>query len=204
MKIIAIAYNYPAYNKTENPAFVIPEEPVVFSKADSALLKDGKPFFLPDFAEPCEAHVELVVRIGRLGKCIPERFALRYCDAVTVGISFVARRLFERCRAAGLPWELSTGFDGAAAVGRFLPADGLDLSDLRFRLDDRGGEVRRGWSGAMRWPVGKLIAHVSQFYTLRQGDLLFTGAPEAAYPVAIGQSLEGFLGSERLITIRVK
>ena len=204
MKIIAIADNYPAYNKTENPSFLIPEEPVVYSHADSALLKDGKPFFIPDFADPCLFQVELVVRISRLGKSIPERFAARYYDGVTVGIAFTAGGLWERCRRAGLPWELCTVFDGAAAVGRFMPTEGLNPADLRFRLDADGREVQAGWTGDMRWTVDRLIAYTSRFYTLRQGDLLFTGAPAAPGVAAIGQRLEGYLGSDRVITIKVK
>ena len=121
MKIIAIANTYPAYNKTAFPAFDKAEGPVVFSHADSALLKDGKPFFIPEFAEPCTYQVELVVRICRLGKSIPERFASRYYDGVTVGIAFTAHGLLERFCRAGYPWDLATGFDGAAAVGNFVP-----------------------------------------------------------------------------------
>lgn len=204
MKIIAIACNYAAHNKLPGTPFFTSEEPVVFSRADSALLKDGKPFFIPDFAADCRCQAELVVRLSRLGKSIPERFAYRYYDAVTVGIGFTAGNLLERYRGCGLPWELTTGFDGAAAVGRFVPTEGLDMTDLRFRLEADGAEVGRGWSGDMRWSIDRLIAYVSRFYTVRQGDLLFTGAPVPPVPARIGTRLEGFLDGERRITIKVK
>ena len=142
MKIIAIACNYAAHNNLPGTPFFTSEEPVVFSRADSALLKDGKPFFIPDFAADCRCQAELVVRLSRLGKSIPERFAYRYYDAVTVGIGFTAGALLERCRREGLPWELATGFDGAAAVGRFAPLEGRDMADLRFWLE-ADGTVRR-------------------------------------------------------------
>ena len=204
MKIIAIACNYAAHNNLPGTPFFTSEEPVVFSRADSALLKDGKPFFIPDFAADCRCQAELVVRLSRLGKSIPERFAYRYYDAVTVGIGFTAGALLERCRREGLPWELATGFDGAAAVGRFAPLEGRDMADLRFLLEADGTEVQRGWSGNMRWSVDRLIAYVSRFYTVRQGDLLFTGTPVAAVPARIGTRLDGFLDGERRITIKVK
>lgn len=204
MKIIAIANTYPAYNKIACPAFDRTGEPIVFSHADSALLKDGKPFFIPEFAEPCTCQVELVVRISRLGKSIPERFASRYYDGVTVGIAFTAQGLLGRFRREGLPWDLATGFDGAAAVGNFVPAEGRDLRDLHFCLHAGDAEVQRGWSGDMRWNVDRLIAHVSRFYTIRQGDLLFTGAPVAASPALIGDRLEAYLDGEKLLTIKVK
>lgn len=204
MKIIAIANTYPAYNKTAFPAFDKAEEPVVFSHADSALLKDGKPFFIPEFAEPCTYQVELVVRICRLGKSIPERFASRYYDGVTVGIAFTAHGLLERFCRAGYPWDLATGFDGAAAVGNFVPTEGHNLRDLHFCLQAGGVEVQRGWSGDMQWSIDHLIAHVSQFYTIRQGDLIFTGAPVTARQAVIGDRLEAYLDGEKLLTIKVK
>ena len=204
MKIIAIACNYTAHNNLPGTPFFTSKEPVVFSRADSALLKDGKPFFIPDFAADCRCQAELVVRLSRLGKSIPERFAYRYYDAVTVGIGFTAGALFERCRREGLPWELATGFDGAAAVGRFVPTEGLDMTDLRFRLEADGAEVGRGWSGDMRWSVDRLIAYVSRFFTLKTGDLIFTGTPAGVGPVKRNDKLEGYIEDKLMFRFNVK
>ncbi len=204
MKIIAIANNYTSYNNMPGTPFSNTDEPVVYSHADSALLKDGKPFFVPDFADDCRCQAELVVRICRLGKTIPERFASRYYDALTVGIAFTAGALLERCRREGLPWELATGFDGAAAVGRFVPVGECHPADARFRLEVDGREVQAGQSGDMLRSVDRLVAHVSRYYTLRQGDLLFTGTPLPSVPAQIGTRLEGYLDGAKVITIKVK
>lgn len=204
MKIIAIACNYALHNNLPDTPFITSEEPIVYSRADSALLRDGKPFFIPDFATDCRCQAELVVRLSRLGKSIPERFAYRYYDAVTVGIGFTAGAMLGEFRRKGLPWELATGFDGAAAVGRFDLLEGRDVNDLHFHLEADGAEIQRGWSGDMRWSIDRLIAYVSRFYTIRQGDLLFTGTPMPPVPACIDNRLEGFLDGERRITIKVK
>ena len=136
MKIFAVGMNYAEHNKTQNEALSGKETPVLFTKADSALLKDGKPFFIPDDLGMIEYETELVVRICRLGKTIPERFAHRYYDAVTVGIDFTARELQQKLREQGMPWELCKGFDGAAALGKWIPKDKfLDIQRLRFRMN---------------------------------------------------------------------
>ena len=205
MKIFAVGWNYLNHNKEMNRA-LLPKEPVLFMKPDTALLKDGKPFFLPPFSERIEYETELVVRISRLGKNIAPRFAHRYYDAVTVGIDFTARDLQARLRAEGSPWEISKGFDGAAVVGDFIPGDEVagNLQDLHFSLRIDGKEVQRGHTADMIFPVDEMIAYISRFYTLRMGDLLFTGTPEGVGPVAIGNRLQGYLGERQLLDFHVR
>lgn len=205
MKIFAVGWNYLNHNKEMNRA-LLPKEPVLFMKPDTALLKDGKPFFLPPFSERIEYETELVVRISRLGKNIAPRFAHRYYDAVTVGIDFTARDLQARLRAEGSPWEISKGFDGSAVVGDFIPVDEVagNLQDLHFSLRIDGKEVQRGHTADMIFPVDEMIAYISRFYTLRMGDLLFTGTPEVVGPVAIGNRLQGYLGERQLLDFHVR
>ena len=205
MKIFAVGWNYLNHNKEMNRA-LLPKEPVLFMKPDTALLKDGKPFFLPPFSERIEYETELVVRISRLGKNIAPRFAHRYYDAVTVGIDFTARDLQARLRAEGSPWEISKGFDGSAVVGDFIPVDEVagNLQDLHFSLRIDGKEVLRGHTSDMIFPVDEMIAYISRFYTLRMGDLLFTGTPEGVGPVAIGNRLQGYLGERQLLDFHAR
>lgn len=204
MKILAVGMNYAAHNKELHGALIKKSSPVIFTKTDSALLKDGKPFFIPDFTERCDYETELVVRICRLGKSIPERFAHRYYDAVTVGIDFTARDLQERLRSEGLPWELCKGFDGSAAIGRFVPVDPATIQNLHFRLDIDGETVQRGHTADMLFRIDEIIAYASRFFMLRQGDLLFTGTPAGVGPVRIGQHLEGYLEDEKLLEFNVR
>ena len=205
MKIFAVGWNYLRHNKEMNRA-LLPQEPVLFMKPDTALLKDGKPFFLPPFSERVEYETELVVRISRLGKNVAPRFAHRYYDAVTVGIDFTARDLQARLRAEGSPWEISKGFDGSAVIGDFVPVEELTggVQDQHFSLRIGGKEVQRGHTADMILPVDEIIAYISQFYTLRMGDLLFTGTPEGVGPVAIGDHLQGFLGERQLLDFHVR
>ena len=205
MKIIAIGMNYALHNQ-EMGHTDIGKEPVIFMKPDSALLRDGKPFFLPDFSADMQYEAEVVVRICRLGKHIAPRFAHRYYDAVTVGIDFTARDLQQRFRQEGLPWELAKGFDNSAAIGRFLPLEQLggNVQQLDFRLDIDGREVQHGRTADMLTGVDDLIAYVSRFMTLKMGDLLFTGTPAGVGPVSIGQHLQGYLGEENVLDFYIR
>ncbi|MDR0895371.1 MAG: fumarylacetoacetate hydrolase family protein [Prevotellaceae bacterium] len=205
MKIIAVGMNYALHNKElGNP--LVHAEPVIFLKPDSALLKDGKPFFLPDFAEEFHYETEVVVRICRLGKCIAPQFAPRYYDAVTVGIDFTARDLQRRLRTEGKPWELSKGFDQSAAVGKFISLDrvGGDVQQLDFRLDIDGQEVQHGNTADMLFKVDDIIAYVSRFMTLKMGDLLYTGTPAGVGEVKIDNHLQGYIKEEKLLDFYVR
>ena len=205
MKIIAVGMNYAQHNKElehtqENT------DPVIFMKPDSAILKDGKPFFVPDFSHEVHYETEVVVRICRLGKNIAPRFAHRYYDAVTVGIDFTARDLQRKFREAGNPWELCKGFDNSAAIGTFISLEqaGGDLQNLDFHLDIDGCEVQRGNTADMLFKIDDIIAYVSRFMTLKIGDLLFTGTPAGVGPVSVGQHLQGYLGGEKLLDFHIR
>lgn len=205
MKIIAVGMNYARHNE-ELGHTQVGGEPVIFLKPDSAILKDGKPFFIPDFSNEVHYETEVVVRICRLGKHIAPRFAHRYYDAVTVGIDFTARDLQRRFREAGNPWELCKGFDNSAAIGTFVPLEqaGGNPQQLEFHLDIDGREVQRGNTADMLFKVDDIIAYVSRFMTLKIGDLLFTGTPAGVGPVSVGQHLQGYLGEEKLLDFHIR
>ena len=204
MKILAVGMNYAEHNKELNNSF-LPTEPVIFSKPESSLNRDGKPFFVPDFAERFDYETEIVVRINKLGKNISERFAYRYYDELTVGIDFTARDLQEKLKGNGLPWDICKGFDGAAAIGEFVNKSELpDIQNLNFRLDVDGRTVQKGWTGDMIFTVDKIISYVSKFFTLKTGDLIFTGTPVGVGPVSENQLLEGFVEDRKLLELKVK
>ncbi len=205
MKIFAIGMNYAQHNKELDGTLYKPETPVVFTKADSALLKDRKPFFVPDFMGRIDYEAELVVRISRLGKCISQRFAHRYYGAVTVGIDFTARDLQQKLRAEGKPWDLCKGFDGAAAVGEWLPIERFRSVDaLHFRLDKNQQTVQEACTSDLLFKVDELIAYISRFFTLKTGDLIYTGTPAGVGPVNINDFLEGYLEEQKVLEVRCK
>ncbi len=206
MKIFAVGMNYAEHNKELHESLYKTEEPVIFTKADSALVTRGRPFFIPDFTKRCDYETELVVRICRLGRSIPQRFAHRYYDAVTVGIDFTARDVQERLRAKGHPWEICKGFDGSAVVGEFIPKEALgrDIQDLHFRLDINGKTVQEGHTADMQRSVDELVSYISQFFTLKTGDLLYTGTPAGVGLVKIGDELLGWLEGKKVMECRVR
>lgn len=204
MKIIAIGMNYAAHNE-EMRHTRVNTDPVIFMKPDSAILKDGKPFFIPDFSEEIHYETEVVVRINRLGKNIAPRFAHRYYDALTVGIDFTARDLQRKFREAGYPWELCKGFDNSAAIGTFVPVTQFaDVQQLQFSLQIDGQTVQQGCTANMLFGIDEIIAYVSKFVTLKIGDLLFTGTPSGVGPVSVGQHLQGFLEGETLLDFHIR
>ena len=205
MKIFAIGMNYAEHNKALHGTLSKPEEPVIFLKADTALLKDHKPFFIPDHLGSIEYEAEVVVRICRLGKNIPQRFAHRYYDACTVGIDFTAREMQRRLASQGKPWDLAKGFDGAACIGDWVPKEKLpDIQRLRFHLDINGEEVQQGYTGDMFYPVDEIIAYISQFYTLKTGDILYTGTPTGVGPVHIDDHIVGFIEERKVLDFNCK
>ena len=206
MKIFGIGMNYAEHNKELQETLYKREAPVVFTKADSALLSGGKPFFIPDFTQRCDYETELVVRISRLGRSISQRFAHRYYDAVTVGIDFTARDLQQQLRQQGLPWDLCKGFDGSAAVGNFIPVSelGRDVQDLHFHLDINGQTVQKGHTADMTYTVDELVSYISQYFTLKTGDLIFTGTPVGVGPVHEDDHLTGWLEDQKVMEFNVK
>ena len=205
MKIFAVGMNYIQHNKELDGALYKPESPVIFTKADSALLKDHKPCFIPDWSEQVDYETELVVRISRLGKSIPERFAHRYYDAVTVGIDFTARDWQREARKQGHPWEICKGFDGSAVIGEWVSKEKfLDMQALHFHLDINGKTVQEGCTSDMLYKIDELIAYISQFFTLKTGDLLYTGTPVGVGPVKINDHLEGWLEERKVLEFNCK
>lgn len=196
--------NYAAHNKELHHTLEL-TEPTIFMKSDSSLLKDGKPFFIPDFSSEIHYETELVVKIDRLGKNIAERFAHRYYSEVTVGIDFTARDLQRRLREQGLPWEISKAFDNSAVIGTFIPLEKAgNVNQLSFHLDMNGKTVQQGNTADMLFCVDQIIAYVSRFFTLKIGDLIYTGTPVGVGPVSIGDHLEGYLGERKLLDFHVR
>jgi 2-keto-4-pentenoate hydratase/2-oxohepta-3-ene-1,7-dioic acid hydratase in catechol pathway len=204
MKIIAVGKNYADHALEFDGTVERAAVPMIFMKPDSSILKNGKPFFLPDFLGRVEYEAEIVVRISNLGKNIPTRFAHRYYDAVTVGIDFTARDWQRQLIADGAPWELSKGFDGAATLGEFIPTDGLDVSNLPFRLDIDGETVQSSNSNKMLFSIDEIINYVSKYCTLRTGDLIFTGTPAGVGAVAIDNHLQGYLQDKKVLDFYIR
>ena len=205
MKIFAIGMNYAMHNKELHGTLLKTDEPVVFLKADTALLKDHKPFFIPDHMGRIEYETEVVVRICKLGKTVPVRFAPRYYDAVTVGIDFTARELQKKVSQNGRPWDLAKGFDGAACIGEWVPKEKfLDIQRIHFHLDINGQTVQEGCTSDMLYKVDEIISYISQFYTLKTGDILYTGTPAGVGPVHIDDHLEGWLEDRKVLEFNCK
>ncbi len=205
MKIFAVGLNYPQHNKELKETLYKGEKPVIFTKADSSLLKDSKPFFLPDDMGRIDYEAELVVRICRLGKAIPARFAHRYYDAVTVGIDFTARDLQQKLRENGMPWEMCKGFDGAATIGNWVSADLFrDVQALHFHLDINGKTVQEGCTSDMLFKIDEIIEYISKYFTLKTGDILYTGTPAGVGPVNIDDHLVGYVEDRKVLEFNVK
>lgn len=205
MKIFAIGLNYPQHNKELNETLYKGESPVIFTKADSSLLKDGKPFFVPDDMGRIDYETEIVVRICRLGKAIPACFAYRYYDAVTVGIDFTARDLQKQLREKELPWELCKGFDGAATIGNWVPVDKFrNIQALQFHLDINGKTVQQGCTSDMLFKIDEIIEYISKYFTLKTGDIIYTGTPVGVGPVNIDDHLEGYIEDRKVLEFNIK
>lgn len=205
MKIFAVGLNYPQHNKELNETLYKGEVPVIFTKADSSLLKDGKPFFVPDDMGRIDYETEIVVRICRLGKAIPARFAHRYYDAVTVGIDFTARELQAELRKKSLPWEMCKGFDGAAAIGEWVSVEKFrDVQSLQFHLDINGKTVQEGRTSDMLFKIDEIIEYISKYFTLKTGDIIYTGTPVGVGPVNIDDHLTGYIEDRKVLEFNIK
>jgi len=203
MKILCVGRNYVEHAKELNNQ--VPTEPVIFSKPDSALLLKNKPFFIPDFAAEFHHEVELVIRISRLGKNIAAQFAHRYYDEVALGVDFTARDLQAKLKSKGLPWEKSKAFDGSAMLSNFVKKDRFaNVQDVNFRLDINGEIRQEGNTNQMIFSIDELIAHVSQYFTLKIGDFIYTGTPAGVGQVKIGDRLQGYLQDDLMFDFLVK
>lgn len=204
MKILAIGQNYIEHNKELNSKN--PTEPVVFMKPDTALLKNNKPFYIPNFSEELHYETELIIKINRLGKNIAPKFAHRYYSEIGLGVDFTARDLQRKLKAEGKPWEVAKAFDNSAVIGNFMPIEslGCDIQDIRFRLDLNEKTVQEGHSADMIFPIDELIAWVSRFFTLKIGDILFTGTPAGVGKVAVGDQLQGYIFDNKMFDFKIK
>ena len=204
MKIIAVGKNYAEHAFEFDGTVEKPAVPMIFMKPDSAIIKNGKHFYVPDSLGRVDYEAEIVVRINKLGKSIPVRFAHRYYDAITVGIDFTARDMQRAFIEAGAPWELSKGFDGSAVLGEFRPVEQYDIDNVPFSLTIDDKVVQSATTAEMLFKVDEIIAYISRFCTLKTGDLIFTGTPAGSGPVAIGTHLKGFIGEEKVLDFHVR
>ncbi len=203
MKIICIGLNYRKHAMEMGRP--VPSEPVVFLKPDSSLLKNNKPFFLPGFSSMIQYEAEVVLKISKLGKGISDKFAPRYFDELTLGIDVTARDIQNSYSAEGLPWELSKCFDGAAPVGKFVKVDSIgDLKNLDFRLEINGKIVQQGNTSDMIFSFNEIVSYVSRFFTLKTGDLIFTGTPSGVGPLRKNDNLAAYLGEEVLLDFWIR
>ena len=204
MKIICVGRNYTEHiAELENER---PADPVLFMKPDTAILLKKQPFFIPAFSSDVHYEVELLVRINRVGKYIQKKFAHKYYDQVGLGIDFTARDLQQQLKEKGLPWEKAKAFDGAAVIGeKWLKKERFqDVDNIDFSLQKNGNVVQAGNSSHMLWKIDELIEYISQYFTLKIGDVIFTGTPAGVGPVAIGDELTGFIEDEQIFSIQVK
>ena len=203
MKIICIGRNY--VNHVKELKNNNPEEPLFFLKPDTSIQPKGHPFFIPDFSNNIHYEVELIIRINKIGKHIEERFAYKYYNEIGLGIDFTARDIQEELKVKGLPWEKAKGFDGSAQISKiFINKSDLDLNNISFYLLQNGNEVQRGNSLEMIFSFEKIISYISRFYTLKIGDLIFTGTPSGVGKVEKGDNLVGYIEEKEMLRVVVK
>ncbi len=204
MRIFAIGRNYAEHIKELNNER--PDEPVIFTKPDTAVLRNNAPFYYPDFSTDIHYEVELVLRIGKEGKNIDETFALKYIDAIGIGIDFTARDLQQKAKEKGLPWDIAKGFNGSAPISdKFIPiGEFRNLKDINFSLQVDGELKQKGNTSLMLFSFEYIIAYLSKFFTLRTGDLIFSGTPKGVGPVTVGNTLTAFIEDEKLLEFEIK
>jgi len=202
MKIICIGRNYAKH--IEELANEKPDNPVVFLKPDSSILPKNMPFFIPEFSDDIHYEVEVLVKINKVGKHIDAKFAHKYYSEIGLGIDFTARDVQSQCKEKGLPWEKAKAFDGSAVVGNFYPKEQFDLDNLQFQLLKNDVVVQDGNTNAMLWKINELIAYVSQFFTLKKGDLIFTGTPAGVGRVAENDILVGRIDNNDAFSVKIK
>jgi 2-keto-4-pentenoate hydratase/2-oxohepta-3-ene-1,7-dioic acid hydratase in catechol pathway len=203
MKILAVGRNYAKHiEELQNER---PSEPVVFFKPDTALIKNNAPFYYPEYSQDIHHEVELVVRISREGKFIQEKYAHKYYDSIGLGIDFTARDLQSKAKDKGLPWALAKGFNGSAPVSKFISKENFeDLQNIGFRLEVNGEVRQEGNSSLMLFPIDYIISYLSTYFTLKTGDLVFTGTPEGVAAVKRGDRLTGYIENKKMLDFEVK
>ena len=203
MKIICVGRNYTDHiEELDNER---PTDPVLFLKPDTSILLKKQPFFIPDFSNDVHHEVEILVRINRIGKHIDKRFAHKYYEEIGLGIDFTARDLQSELKKKGLPWEKAKGFDGAAVIGRFLPKkDFKNVNDINFRLEKNNEVVQRSNTAFMLWKIDELIEYISKYFTLKIGDIIFTGTPAGVSSVRTNDTLTGYIENKQLFSVKIK
>lgn len=203
MKIICVGRNYVAHaEELNNP---VPDEPLLFMKPPTSLLREGKAFYIPEFTQEVHYELELVVKICKNGKYIEKEFASSYYNEMTLGIDFTARDVQQRLKEKGHPWEIAKGFDFSAAIGKWVPfTDEMKSKSLTFSMHKNGDIVQEGLTDLMIFPVDDLIVHISKYFKLQVGDMIFTGTPAGVGKINIGDHFEGFLGNQKLLTCIIK
>jgi len=203
MKIFAVGRNYVEHIEELNNQR--PEEPVIFSKPETALIRKNLPFFYPEISQDIHHEIEIVLRISKHGKNIQEKFAHKYYDQIGLGIDFTARDLQQKLKEKGLPWDLAKGFDGSAPISEFFSINQFnDLNDLNFSLNVNGETRQKGNTSLMLFNFNYIVSFVSKYFTLKKGDYIYTGTPKGVGPVVIGDTLEGYLENEKVLHVDVK
>ena len=202
MKIIAIGRNYAAHIAELNNEK--PSQPVVFMKPDTAILRKNAPFYYPEFSKDIHFEIEILLKINREGKYIDQKFAHKYYDEIGVGIDFTARDLQAKCKEKGLPWEIAKGFNGSAPVSEFVPKEDFNLSDLNFSLKQNGEIKQEGNTQLMLFNFDEIISYISRYFTLKKGDIIFTGTPAGVGPVQVGDQLEAFIENQSMLKVEIK
>jgi acylpyruvate hydrolase len=202
VKIIAVGRNYVKH--IEELANEVPTEPVIFTKPETALVRNNDPFYYPDFSQDIHHEIEIVLKVSKMGKNIEEKFAHKYFDEIALGVDFTARDVQSRLKAKGLPWDLAKGFDGSAPISSFISKDEVSLQDLNFKLDVNGKTTQSGNTNTMIYNFDYIIHFISKYFTLKTGDLIFTGTPAGVGPVQIGDHLEGYIENQKLLDFTIE
>ena len=202
MKVVCVGRNYAEHiAELGNER---PDEPVIFMKPDTAIIKNNDPFYYPDFSKDIHHEVEILVKISREAKSVSQEFAHKYYEEIGLGIDFTARDLQSKAKEKGLPWERAKAFNGSAPISNFISKNDFDLNNLNFQLLKNGTEVQKGSTSMMIWKIDELISLISQFILLKTGDIIFTGTPSGVGPVAIGDRLQGFIESKQMFDFEIK
>lgn len=203
MKIIAIGRNYAEHIKELNNER--PDEPVIFTKPETAILRDNEPFYYPDFSQDIHHEVEIIIKISKMGKNIEEKFAHKYYDEIGIGIDFTARDIQSKLKAKGLPWDLAKGFNGSAPISAFVPKSNFaDLQNINFHLNVNNSLRQEGNTSMMLYPIDTIIAFISKYFTLKTGDIIFTGTPAGVAAVKTGDTLTAFIENDKMLEFEVK
>ena len=202
MKIFCIGRNYADHAKELNNA--VPSQPLIFMKPPTALVRNGRDVYYPEFTKDMHYEAEIVLKVCRNGRHVEEKFAHKYFDAISIGIDFTARDVQSKCKAKGHPWEIAKAFDDSAPIGEFIELSEVNLEEINFHLTQNGVTVQKGNTKDLIFPFATLISYISKFFRLQKGDLIFTGTPAGVGPTKIGDKLEGFIEGKKLLQCNVK